>query len=265
MKKNLTPQDQDEIHNSNFVRILEAGPYAPDSTVKSYADIISPLRPTQQQTPRRRKERPVTPRTRFLTAFLNMSDSLAGKGFVEEVREYTESVRIAFLRGKGFSDTYLSVGETLMLSLIFWGLSEAEGEQGALRRIPVALSINCEFFLGEPWVRKKIAAWYRQRDEKKVHHAFFGTTKGKKGVRSLARTERQALLELVVFNRGQELTRQTGFNESMRIVSKELRSGELGIQTDITAEGVRRTYNKLKSAPDPHMRLGESFTKLFSP
>jgi hypothetical protein len=69
------------------------------------------------------------------------------------------------------------------LSLIGLALYRRKGEQQALKTLPVLLSMDCHFFLGQSWVRALVASWHSQGEEKKIQHAFFGSPK--RGGRSL--------------------------------------------------------------------------------
>src|SRR5215204_5807640 len=96
--------------------------------------------------------------------------------------------------------------------------------------------LDCVFILGQPWIRRILAFWHQQGEERKVQHAFFGSAK--KGTRShkLSLGNYRRNVEIFVAVQ-RELGNGHGYRESLRRVTSNLK--ELGINDVLSYAAVR--------------------------
>lgn len=115
--------------------------------------------------------------------FLEACNFLEEHGFHAELQSYQIMVLSAIKKGETLR--FGASGENgwkWMVSVIGWARTEEKGSEEALNHLPMLFQLDCAFFLEQPWIRRVLAFWHQQGEEKKVQHAFFGSTK--KGIRT---------------------------------------------------------------------------------
>ena len=133
-------------------------------------------------------------------------------------------------------------------SLPIWATYLKGREAEALERLSWSFDLDCDFFLQQPWVRRLIVDLRKKGEQEKITQLFFGP--GKRRRRSIKTIMEQEQRNEKICGEVERLRGEGhGYNESMRIVSDKFI--ELGLSTKISANAVRRIYEKRKEGYTP--------------
>jgi hypothetical protein len=186
-------------------------------------------------------------------------DTLSANGHQKEVDEFGRLLqRFSALSSEQKNDIHEDslFYEVLMTIASLWELAAylVKGDSQALRRLPLLLDLDTDFFLRQPWIINLIVKWRKEGKQKEITQLFFGT--GKRGRRSfkaiMQQEERDAKIFVVVENLLQE---GCSYNEAMRRVSAGWK--DLGLATKLSPRAVRRVYEKRKAGYTPLRALYE--------
>jgi hypothetical protein len=179
---------------------------------------------------------------------------LKSKGLKETVlvELYIEEVRKAKERGESFQfGSPDEKGWKWMIAVTGWAHYEAKGPDEALNRLPTLFQLDCDFFLRQPWISKLLASWHKEGDEKKIHHAFFGTRR--RGIRSYKLSVDNYHRNLMIYGEVCKLLGSYGYRETMRQVAKNLKN--LGIKETLSPSAIRTIHKKFDFIKPPYLAL----------
>lgn len=185
--------------------------------------------------------------------FSEACNFLETRGLDAQLQLYKAKVRSAIERGETLRFAASEEkGWKWMMSVIGWAHTERVGRDEALNYLPMLMQIDCAFFLGQPWVRRTLAIWHEQGEEKKVQHAFFGSTK--KGIRTHKLSLENYRRNVEIFFAVQrELSDRYSYRESLRRVTSNLK--QLGINDVLSYEAVRKIYRTFDPLNPPYLSL----------